>query len=194
MFFISLPLSVKIGDTADCRINSAPAKVTYRDAMTLVIEPDDVRTIIHVSDDDELRHFTCGDAEADGGTAGITVISAATVMASDEPLSDERYWIAINGASCAMTALPMRQPLVTPTPKQLLGFPTLNEARKAQQVCLNAPIPEVKRFIQSLHADVMTGRIRVINPKHPQPPTSGQTAWTDSPEVHDVMQGIVKKL
>ena len=96
-------------------------------------------------------------------------------------MSDERYWIAINGASCALTAFPMRHPLVIPTPEQLLGFPTLDEARKAQQVCLNAPMPEVKRFMQSLSADVMAGRVRVIKPKHPEPPTSGQTAWM---EVH----------
>ena len=80
-------------------------------------------------------------------------------------MSDERYWIAINGASCALTAFPMRHPFVIPTPEQLLGFPTLDEARKAQQVCLNAPMPEVKRFMQSLSADVMAGRVRVIKPK-----------------------------
>jgi hypothetical protein len=29
MFFISLPHTIKIGDTVDCRINRKPAKVTW---------------------------------------------------------------------------------------------------------------------------------------------------------------------
>ncbi|QIG93433.1 hypothetical protein [Bradyrhizobium sp. 6(2017)] len=74
MFFLSLPVTVKVGDTADCKINGEPKRVTYRDAQTLVIEPDDARTIIDVQNDGKLRHFTCGDSEADGGTGGITVI------------------------------------------------------------------------------------------------------------------------
>ena len=72
MFFISLPVSVKVGDTVDCRINGEPKRITYRDAKTLVIDPDDTRAIIHVHDDGELRHFTCGDAG--GGTEGIVII------------------------------------------------------------------------------------------------------------------------
>jgi hypothetical protein len=74
MFFLSLPLSVKIGDTTECRINGKPKKVTYRDAKTLVIEPDDARTIIDMRNDATLRYFTCGDPAEDGGTEGITVI------------------------------------------------------------------------------------------------------------------------
>lgn len=46
MFFISLPKQFKIGDTVDCRINLRPARVTWRDADTLVIEPADPRAII----------------------------------------------------------------------------------------------------------------------------------------------------
>jgi hypothetical protein len=33
---------------------------------------------------------------------------------------NERYWIAFNGSSCALYKLPLREPLVTPTPEQLL--------------------------------------------------------------------------
>ena len=74
MFCISLRVSVKIGDTADCRINGEPRKVTWRDDKTLVIEPGDARTIIDVHGDGKLRFFTCGNAVADGGTDGITII------------------------------------------------------------------------------------------------------------------------
>ena len=35
----------KIGDTAECKINGKPERLTWRDAETLVIEPDDVHTI-----------------------------------------------------------------------------------------------------------------------------------------------------
>ena len=40
---------------------------------------------------------------------------------------DVRYWIAINGPTCALSALPWQNPMATPTPEQLLGFPTLEE-------------------------------------------------------------------
>lgn len=74
MFFLSLPVSVKPGDTIECQINGEPKQVTYRDAWTLVIGPDDARTVVDVWDDTTLRHFVCGDAEADGGTEGIVII------------------------------------------------------------------------------------------------------------------------
>jgi hypothetical protein len=93
-----------------------------------------------------------------------------------------------------LTQLPLREPLVTPTPEQMLGFPTFEEAYEAQQVCLNEPMPKVQRFLLSLSADVKSGRIRVIQPKHPQPPTSGPTMWTDSAEMHGTIQDFhVKK-
>jgi hypothetical protein len=62
MFFISLPKQFKIGDTVDCRINLRPARVTWRDADTLVIEPADPRAIITWSMEGDLIHFTCGDS------------------------------------------------------------------------------------------------------------------------------------
>ena len=62
MFYIPLPRPFKIGDTADCRINKKPARVTWRDADHLVIEPGDVRVIMAVDKDDERIHFVCGDA------------------------------------------------------------------------------------------------------------------------------------
>jgi hypothetical protein len=101
---------------------------------------------------------------------------------------DERYWIALNGPSCAMSSIPMRNPLLTPTPQQMFGFPTHEEAKQAQHICLEAPIKEVRRFLADLAPDVKTGRIRVIHPKHPQPPTAGVSMWTDSSELHQVVQ------
>jgi hypothetical protein len=64
VFFISFPKGFKIGDTAGCRINREPARVTWRDAGHLIIEPDDARAILAVERGGELISFTCGDAGA----------------------------------------------------------------------------------------------------------------------------------
>jgi hypothetical protein len=36
MFMMTMPKTFKIGDTADCRINRKPARLTWQDAKTLV--------------------------------------------------------------------------------------------------------------------------------------------------------------
>src|SRR3954465_714668 len=41
MFMIHMPLSFKVGDTAECRINMKPRRLTWRDNKHLVIEADD---------------------------------------------------------------------------------------------------------------------------------------------------------
>ena len=64
LFYISLPRTVKIGDTADVKINGEPKKLTYLDAKTLVIEPGDARTIVFVRPAGDLNDFICGDAAA----------------------------------------------------------------------------------------------------------------------------------
>jgi DNA-binding response OmpR family regulator len=101
---------------------------------------------------------------------------------------DERYWIAINHDSCALCSYPLKEPLVTPTPQQLFGFLTLEEAERAQRTCLMAPMKKVHKFIKDLAIDVKIGRVRHIRPEHPQPPTKEATAWTDSDEAHAIMQ------
>jgi hypothetical protein len=64
MFIIHMPLDFKVGDTRDCRINREPARVTWRDQHTLVIEPDDARQIFSAEANDGLHCFMCGDAGA----------------------------------------------------------------------------------------------------------------------------------
>jgi hypothetical protein len=71
MFTINMPVTFQIGDTIDCRINAAPARVTWRDAKTLVIEPEDARKIVERFTDGELITFVCADAD---GTADFDVI------------------------------------------------------------------------------------------------------------------------
>jgi hypothetical protein len=67
MFYINTPKTLKIGETHDCRINGEPAKITWRDATTLVIEPGDARVILHTRIDGELRVFMCGDSTSAQG-------------------------------------------------------------------------------------------------------------------------------
>jgi hypothetical protein len=102
---------------------------------------------------------------------------------------DERYWIAINGPGCAISPMAMSNPMLTPTPEQLFGFPTREEAERALRICVQSPMDEVRRFLKSLAPDVRSGRIRVIRPKHAQPLTEGVPAmWTEDTELHQAAQ------
>jgi hypothetical protein len=62
MFVLSMPKNFSVGQTAACRINNEPARVTWRDADTLVIEPGDARAIVAVNQEGDLRTFWCGDS------------------------------------------------------------------------------------------------------------------------------------
>jgi hypothetical protein len=69
-FAICMPLTFKVGDTVKCTINGKPARVTWRDQETLVIEPGDARRIVDVHRDSGLIYFACTDAD---GTAPYIV-------------------------------------------------------------------------------------------------------------------------
>jgi hypothetical protein len=72
MFAIHLSNNVGIGDTVDCRINAEPARVTWRDAQTLVIEPGDARRILRIAAEGDLNLFICTDAD---GADDFTIIT-----------------------------------------------------------------------------------------------------------------------
>jgi len=94
-----------------------------------------------------------------------------------EHKTNERYWIAINGASCALCRLPSTvPPTVTPRPQGLIGFRTLKEAQAAQSLCLTAPIPEVAKAIKQWRRG-KSGVVCVDVP-NPEPPTTGPTIWS----------------
>ena len=95
-------------------------------------------------------------------------------------MTERRYWIALNGPSCAISRTPWRNPVTIPVAQQYFGFPTLAEAERAQDICLHQPEAEVRRFLESLSPDVKCGRIRVIQPPYPQPPTRDATWWMES--------------
>jgi hypothetical protein len=72
MFIVHLPANVHIGDTVDVRINKEPARVTWRDAGTLVIEPGDARRIVRMLEEPDMNTFICADVD---GTDNFTVIT-----------------------------------------------------------------------------------------------------------------------
>jgi hypothetical protein len=84
MFMMQTPKDFKIGDTKKCRINFKPARITWKDANTLVIEPGDERAILHTQIDGELRVFMCGD---DNRPQGSTVEKLPGGVIVTAPLS-----------------------------------------------------------------------------------------------------------
>jgi hypothetical protein len=61
------------------------------------------------------------------------------------------YWIAVNGASAAMSPVPLPKSVkCSPTPQVLIGIEDQAEARKVQKTLLTAPIPEVREQIETL--------------------------------------------
>src|SRR5262245_1446299 len=94
-------------------------------------------------------------------------------------MSEPKFYIAINGASCALAPVPFDRPPVTlPRANCLVGFPTAEQARRAQHAALNDPIPEVMRKLQSWMADPVN--VYIVNPD-PDPPSGPdeKIAWVE---------------
>lgn len=90
------------------------------------------------------------------------------------------YYIAINGPSCALSRIPWNEPpIVSPTPQQLIGFPTVEEAEEMQAACLHDAIPAVEKKLLDLVPRVEAGEVQILTNPHPEPPTTGQTIWTN---------------
>ncbi len=97
--------------------------------------------------------------------------------ANDVPQDEGRYWIAINGASCALCPAPSKiPPTVSPRPEGLIGFSTYEEARAAMQLCLTALIPEVAKAVERWRRGE-DGAVCIVC-ANPEPPTRGSTAWS----------------
>ncbi len=89
------------------------------------------------------------------------------------------FWIAINGSSCAINAVPLHWPIrLLPTPEFLIGFPTLAEAKEHQRSCLNDPVSVVRKNAQAL---VSRDDIAFVALKDSQPQTEGPTFWAEMP-------------
>lgn len=92
----------------------------------------------------------------------------------------EFWWVAINGPSAALCGFPARpsEILCSPRPGQLIGFPTMREAREAQKFMLEAPVAEVIRVMQECWVlRLRAGEMYVINVPNPEPSTTGPTCW-----------------
>lgn len=90
-----------------------------------------------------------------------------------------RYWIAINGASCALSAIPFRGvPVVAPTPTMLIGFTSFKEAKEAQGICLHDPIGAVECWLRRW---ARSPDVQFVQPENPEPPTTGATMWMEAP-------------
>jgi hypothetical protein len=61
------------------------------------------------------------------------------------------FWIAVNGASAALSPYPLPTKVkCTPRPQVLIGIEDGAEARAIQRVLLTAPLPQVKEQIETL--------------------------------------------
>lgn len=99
----------------------------------------------------------------------------------NKPLPEEPLWyIAINGSSCALAPFALFWPFeVEPVPQQMIGFPTLAQAHKAQKTCLSEPIDVVKKAFSKWASrdDVV-----ILEADNPEPQTYGATGWTQIPK------------
>jgi hypothetical protein len=94
MFIIPMPKTFKVGDTADVRINGRPERVTWRDAKTLVIEPDDARYILAVNPGPgDLDTFCCCDPDGTGAI-GVGRAERQMVMSPDGSWSGAEFHAA----------------------------------------------------------------------------------------------------
>jgi hypothetical protein len=83
MFIISMPKTFKVGDSTDVRVNGRAERVTWRDAKTLVIEPDDARFILRVAPGPgDLDTFCCCDPDGTGAI-GVGEGKLCMVMSPD---------------------------------------------------------------------------------------------------------------
>jgi len=87
MFVMTMPRTFKIADSADCRINKQPARITWRDANTLVIEPDDARVILGENRENDPLTFFCGDASyiADDTVDADEAFAAGFIISRHKP-------------------------------------------------------------------------------------------------------------
>jgi hypothetical protein len=92
-------------------------------------------------------------------------------------IDKEYWWLAVNGPSVAASPLNMTKPRVSPTPEQLIGFPTQAEQSTVQTYFLSAPIEYVNGYVAGeLGRAVKAGRVAYYRPSNPEPP-SHKTYW-----------------
>lgn len=93
--------------------------------------------------------------------------------------SNQWWWVAVNGASCAACFVQARAEdlEVAPIPEQLIGFRTREEQLEIQQFLLTAPMDDVGRYMAALPAKIKSGEVAYVRPRNPEPPSNGPTSW-----------------
>ena len=106
-------------------------------------------------------------------------MKTTTDITNDFDKTKDWWWLAINGASCAVCSLPMPATVaVAPIPEQLIGFASRDEQIAAQEFVLTAPIDEVAEFMNTTILDkVQSGEVAYIRPQSPDPQPDGPTMW-----------------
>ena len=83
------------------------------------------------------------------------------------------YWIAINQASCALCPIPSNTaPETRPRAELYVGFQTLAQAKEAQRMCLDDPIPVVRKAMARWNREG-----KIVPGVNPEPPQAA-TVWT----------------
>ena len=89
--------------------------------------------------------------------------------------NETRWWLALNGSSCAPSPYPLPATLrVVPKPELLLGFHTREEQTEICQFILTATINKVHKRIRRILKDKRV--LSIVSEGPPQPP-SGETHW-----------------
>lgn len=123
--------------------------------------------------------------DASSSFAGGNTPTATAAIDENTPL----YWIAINGPSAAITAVPcpLSHLTVSPTPETLLGYTTFGEQHHRQTFFLTAPMEHVEAYMEQLGKTTQPIKARtftrpngplVFTPENPDEFVPGRdTAW-----------------
>lgn len=94
--------------------------------------------------------------------------------------SQQWWWLAINEASVAASPDALTDPVVYPTPQQLIGYPTRERQLIFQRMLVNAPIDELNKYLkETVPVLIRQGQVAYRKPTHPQAPVHGPTAWVE---------------
>jgi hypothetical protein len=90
------------------------------------------------------------------------------------------WWLALNGSTVSPSAMPFVNPIVTPTPEQLVGFPSQSEQLEVLQYLRTASATDKSRYIcERMPKEVQAGRLVYKRLLESQPPSREGTNWTD---------------
>lgn len=98
----------------------------------------------------------------------------------------EKWWIAINGSSCAACPWPANEVHTIPRAWNLIGFPTREEQLTAQKLLLTASQSRMRQYLERLLPRIESGEIGLVVNDDPDPSTRGSTRWLMGRELRDV--------